>query len=372
MVEPIAVIANNRGAWKRRPMLDDSHRPRRPRYEILDGLRGIAAISVLIFHCGIVGRNPVLAPPRGYLAVDFFFVLSGFVIAHSYTHRLPRLGVAEFARIRVRRLLPLSMLGVLLGTAYLLVRSRVQPSSESPSQILSASLLNLVLVPGLSLPLAPSDEAFPTNIVLWSLSLEMVANFAWVFVAARVRAMLLIAAAGAAVLTLASWTYGHANVGWDLRTYWGGAGRAAFGFFAGVLLWHIRPPVRVARVRPWICAGALLGLLWVPPVVWWVDAVTILVGFPALLWLAISADYRPERSVFRLLGEVSYPLYVIHYPILMAMAGVLKILHPPGAEEWWIYGAATPIIGVAWLAGRFCDVPVRHMLERRPAGLWCK
>lgn len=82
---------------------------------MLDALRGFVAIGVLCFHLSIVGA-PQLAP-HGYLAVDFFFMLSGFVPSHSYAMRLQsrRLTVAKFLQIRMKRLLPLSFVGALVG-----------------------------------------------------------------------------------------------------------------------------------------------------------------------------------------------------------------------------------------------------------------
>ncbi|MFX7620634.1 acyltransferase family protein, partial [Acinetobacter baumannii] len=74
------------------------------RYEALDGMRGIAAIGVLIFHLSILG---IRVGDHGYLAVDFFFILSGFVLSHAYTDRLTTIQFGSFLRQRIIRIIPL-------------------------------------------------------------------------------------------------------------------------------------------------------------------------------------------------------------------------------------------------------------------------
>src|ERR1700748_3183694 len=86
-------------------------------FEILDGMRGIAAISVVVFHFMEViitdySQNFI---GHGFLAVDFFFCLSGFVIAYAYDDRIRQMGKANFFKARLIRLRPLVILGSVLG-----------------------------------------------------------------------------------------------------------------------------------------------------------------------------------------------------------------------------------------------------------------
>ena len=96
----------------------------RMRYDVLDGLRGVAAIGVLFYHFGTRLGAPMVVP-HGSLAVDFFFILSGFVIAHSYTDKMSHLKLSSFFLMRAKRLLPLSVLGIGMGTVYLLLRWKI-------------------------------------------------------------------------------------------------------------------------------------------------------------------------------------------------------------------------------------------------------
>lgn len=96
---------------------NDSYLASKPRYEVLDGLRGVAAIMVLLFHC-LETYIPVFGTQHinhGYLAVDFFFVLSGFVIGYAYDDRWNRMSTWDFFKRRLVRLHPLVVAGTLLG-----------------------------------------------------------------------------------------------------------------------------------------------------------------------------------------------------------------------------------------------------------------
>ena len=93
-------------------------------FEVLDGLRGTAAFAVVLFHIfewlfPRYADNPLR---HAYLAVDFFFMLSGFVIGYAYDDRWPKMKIGEFLRTRLIRLHPLVLLGVAIGVFGLLVR----------------------------------------------------------------------------------------------------------------------------------------------------------------------------------------------------------------------------------------------------------
>ena len=92
----------------------------KPRYEILDGLRGVAAIVVVLFHmfeCYSPGPMEQIIN-HGYLAVDFFFALSGFVVAYAYDDRWDRMGLWDFFKRRVVRLHPMAVFGTLLCACF--------------------------------------------------------------------------------------------------------------------------------------------------------------------------------------------------------------------------------------------------------------
>ncbi|WP_428375978.1 acyltransferase family protein [Lichenicoccus sp.] len=340
--------------------------PARNRYELLDGLRGIAALAVMFYHLNRRAGAPSLMP-HGWLAVDFFFMLSGFVLAHSYSERLRGMTLGAFFGLRARRLLPLSMLGVMLGLAYFLLRWKTQaPAADDVSHVMLATGLNLLLIPNLHPGGVTGDWLFPGNNVLWSLALEFLVNLVWAVIVIRAGKVVLCALSLAAALLLVLLAHQQAsvNLGFTWDTLPGGAARTMFGFFLGVLVWHLRPQPVHSRTVPWVAACGLLAIFCLPDTHWQVDLLMVLFGLPAILWLSIGVDYRPERPGMRLLGEISYPLYVIHMPILMLLAGWLKHRRPDLHGSAWIDAAALPIMLLAWLAGRYYDEPVRRLLQR--------
>jgi len=337
------------------------------RYEIMDALRGIAAVAVVFYHFGSrLGLPETVA--HGYLAVDFFFMLSGFVLAHAYTRKLSSLSVARFALIRAVRLLPMSVFGVLIGTAYFLLRWKIQnASSDSVLQILGASGLNLALIPKLWSAGATKDEVFPADGVLWSLSFEFLINVAWAagLIRLKPQVQLGIAFIGAMVMIYYIWEIGNANLGWNWSTYVGGLGRTVFGFLIGLILWRYRPIVRPSGIKPLLVTALLILALSLPLISRIYEIVVVILIFPLIIYLAASADFGAESAFVKFLADISYPLYAVHLPILMALSGTLKLFtrngsHPPA----FLYALSVPIILLAWCLGHWYELPARRWLER--------
>ena len=345
-------------------MIDETRR-----YEALDGLRGVAAVGVLVYHVGTYTGTTALLP-HGEVAVDFFFMLSGFVLAHAYSGRLPAMAFAEFVRARLIRMLPLSVLGLAFGTAWLAVRHAMLPAnSVGLMGILRAGVLNLFLIPDFwSGPL--SDHwSFPADGPLWSLSFELLVNLLWAGVLFRIGTPSLVRlCAGAAVaLVVAVWWSRDLNLGGFPSTWAGGGVRTVFGFFLGVLLWRFRPRVRPSRTRVWLSVALLVGAMAVPDVHWTASVVIVVLVLPAVVWLAASASYRSERPAFRILGDLSYPLYALHIPSLAMFCGLLKASHAGNPASAWTYAVVPPLIAAALVLDRAYDRPVRRMVARRTA-----
>ncbi|MBX9883444.1 MAG: acyltransferase [Novosphingobium sp.] len=183
------------------------------RYRLLDEMRGIAALAVLVFHIGTRGGGPLIVP-NGFLAVDFFFMLSGFVIAEAYEARLARgLSFADFALRRLVRMAPVAMLGALAGGAYLAARAFAAPLRSDPLRdVIGANLLNLMILPKLWHGRATGWEMYPANGPLWSLFFEIAVNLVWAaFLAGRGTRLLgglVIASAGLLVDGCGRWPAG--------------------------------------------------------------------------------------------------------------------------------------------------------------------
>jgi peptidoglycan/LPS O-acetylase OafA/YrhL len=345
------------------------------RYDTLDTLRGVAAITVMLFHLASRQKIEQLLP-HGYLAVDFFFILSGVVLAHAYEGRFGQgLDVRGFVIRRLIRLYPLVLAGALLGLLVRLTKSQVDPASVDPlGQVLVAGLLNGALVPMLYGSELTGRALFPSDGPLWSLFFELLANLAWVTLLVRRKTTLLLVILLVAAVLDADCIrhYGTANVGSDRDTLFAALPRVTYGFVAGVLLYRLRH-----RLRPlagcWAAPalGALLILAVLPaqavPVhtAWW-DMACVFLILPVIVGLGMAPSIgRPASNVGGVIGRCSYPLYVLHYPVLVAVIEIAKIQFPTARHSVVGVAVVATALAVAWVVLVVYDEPVRAALTRR-------
>jgi peptidoglycan/LPS O-acetylase OafA/YrhL len=344
------------------------------RYEALDALRGVAALAVVVFHLGEVKLEPVWAS-HGYLAVDFFFVLSGFVVAHAYEKALrEKLTWIGFATKRLIRLYPLALLGALAGTLVLLMKWRFFPEKVDPlGTILASSVLNSMLLPNVFGGIASRNELFPGNGPLWSLFFEMLINLLWAAVAVRLRTIYLgivVFASATALIALAD-RHGTLNIGFDRATALAGLARVCFGFPAGVIIWRLHS----AGSLPKIALGAtLLGFLLVvifsqslfsSRLPLW-DLLSVLFLLPLIVVAGIN-HVGGNGFLGSLLGELSYPVYVLHYPILLVFSGLRQWTDSKVSLHLFSVAALVTVIGVSWTAFCYYDKPLRRRLSNLAA-----
>lgn len=310
-------------------------------YLLLDGLRGVAALLVVWYHIfeGFATSPVDQRFNHGYLAVDFFFILSGFVVGYAYDDRWKQgaMSSGQFFRRRLIRLHPMVAAGVVLGVVSFLLQGSVQwDGTPVPAgRVLLAALLGLLMLPALpgSAPeVRGNAEMFPLNGPMWSLFFEYLANIGYALFLRRLSTKALaVWTAGAGVL-LAVYALGngsgsfHLGVGWSLSgmNLPGGLLRVGFAFSAGLLMNRLFRAPRKWRGVFWLCSGWLALLLCVPYVggpqpdrlnaVYDVACVTLF--FPLLVWLGASGmpETRLTERVCRFLGGISYPLYAVHYP----------------------------------------------------------
>ena len=332
----------------------------------LDGLRGIAALAVVGSHFENLSAIDLHLQAAG-AAVDFFFILSGFVIAQAYEHRLGQgLTWRDYMALRLNRLYPAILGGVIAG----LVVTSLAGETLDPGLV-----AQFLLLPVLAGPAMHGGELFPLNGPQWSLFLELVANGLHALVSRWLTIPVLIAilVLSAAALTVTSLAYGSLDVGWSRANAWGGPPRVAFGFFMGVLLFRLRDRGWKAPKVPYlvICLALAVCLFrWFPQLGGFAarDIAKVLVVLPVLVWLALEADIpSPWAPLARYLGILSYPLYAIHVPLLRGFEVLLGQLFeaPPGAA-WWLALGATLMLGAAF--ERFYDAPIRAWLRLRRAG----
>jgi peptidoglycan/LPS O-acetylase OafA/YrhL len=347
----------------------------------LDGLRGVAAVAVLVMHRGRWFYPPGGFIGHGYMAVDFFFLLSGFVIAFAYDARVrDGLGVGRFMRLRLIRLYPLILLGMLLGAAWPLIRLLLHMrGAPGLSDFASDLARGLLLIPD-HYAQSPGDSIFPLNGPTWSLFWELAVNLAYVLVGPRLtwRPLVAIFTASAALMLLAAF-HGGVDVGGRPSNILAGFPRTGMGFFGGVLLYRM---IAAARRRGWAlpappapfltAAAALLAVLCVPnqhqPVF---DLVALFVLFPAIV--AFAAAPGPAHGhgarLCRLAGDLSYPLYVLHYPLYVLIGGLVFQLGGVNLPTPWRgLISASAVIALSWTALKLYDEPVRRYLMQRSKG----
>lgn len=325
------------------------------RLVLLDGLRGIAAMGVVLFHADLGGAG--VAFSRGYLFVDLFFLLSGFVLALSFEPRFASgLGAAPFLRQRLRRFLPMVSAGAVLG--FLAVLGRDYP-------LIACVLALVVSVATIPLPMA---TMFPLNPPQWSLMVELVANGVharWLHRVPTGRLALLAAACALAMAALMAWE-GKGDLGSGILQLPAGLLRAGWSYTLGIVLariWSLRRPRpladwRVALVAPVL---AVIALPFLPGPPWAGDVLVVTAIFPALFWVAASAVPGPsDERTLAALGALSFPLYAIHFPIL-SMADML------GGEAGRIVGVGVAIAAAAGLAVVTSRRAAGRLVGKRPA-----
>lgn len=363
----------------------------KPHYELLDGLRGVAALLVVWYHFfEAFATSPVDQRfNHGYLAVDFFFLLSGFVIGYAYDERWGRgLRMRDFIKRRLIRLHPMVVLGALLGAAAFFVQGSVRWNGEpvSTGMVLAALLCGLLLIPawpGAGHEVRGNGEMYPLNGPGWSLFFEYLGNLLYMLLLQRLPTRwltLLVALTGAALAAFAIGDlsgYGHLGVGWTLAgsNFPGGMLRLLFAFPAGLLLARRFRPVRI-RGAFWLCSLSLAVLLAMPYVGseqnhlfnGLYDTLSTLLLFPLLLWLGASghATDAATARICGFLGDISYPLYMVHYPSMyLFYAWVWN--HGYTFSEVWPVAAAlfAGNILLAWFVLKIYDEPLRRLLTAR-------
>lgn len=362
----------------------------KPRYELLDGLRGVAAVWVIWYHFfeGFATSPVNQSINHGYLAVDFFFVLSGFVIGYAYDGRMGRtLGSRGFMLRRVIRLQPMVVLSVVLGFGAYLLQGSVKwdGTPVNFTSVLIALLLGLLLIP--MMPGADGDvrgngEMFPLNGPSWSLFFEYIGSLLYGFWLYRlsVRHLKLFCAASGA--GLAFWSLGnmsgsfHIGVGWSMLDWGllGGFFRLGFSFGVGLLMQRCFRPRKV-RGAFWICT-AVISLVLACPYIGgdisvangWYDLLCTLCVFPALVYIGACGRTTDRMSgrICEFLGAISYPVYIIHYPVMyLFYAWVWD--HGYSFHQVWHVCAVLfiLIIIMAWAAMKYYDTPLRRWLSSK-------
>jgi peptidoglycan/LPS O-acetylase OafA/YrhL len=361
-------------------------------YEVLDGLRGVAALLVVAFHTlepndyGI-RFNQIIN--HGYLAVDFFFLLSGFVIAYAYDDRWPRMSQRSFYKRRLIRLQPMIVMGSLLGAAlfYLQRGSAFPLIATTPAwKLLAVMLVGCTLLPlPTQFDIRGWQEMHPLNGPAWSLFFEYIANILYAVWLRRLPIRWLSLVTGlAAILLLHMLLTGEGDAigGWSLTSaqLHIGFARLLYPFLAGMLLMRSGRRIHVRHGFS-LCSLLLLVCFALPrfggPSYLWInglyEALCILVIFPIIVAIGAGSLKATTASnrLCRILRDISYPLYLTHYPLIyIYTAWIAQGLHvqapyTPGQRAAWGILLWCTAVAIAYATLKLYDEPVRAWLTRR-------
>lgn len=361
----------------------------KPRYELLDGLRGVAALMVIFYHFGeAFATSPVdQCINHGYLAVDFFFVLSGFVIGYAYDGRWSEgMTARSFLMRRVVRLQPMVIIGVALGVISFLLQGREQwdGTSVSLTAVTLSAILGLFMIPSLpgTMPeVRGNGEMFPLNGPSWSLFFEYIGSLFYALFLHRFSTRWLIIFTGFAGLILAAVSVGNVSgyynigFGWTAADYgfWIGLARMTFSFSMGLLISRKFRSVKI-RGAFWICTALIVVLLSVPYVggsepniangIY--DILCTLLLFPLIVCLGASGHTSDRHSakICEFLGSISYPIYIIHYPFMYYFYAWIWNANPPASQIWPIAIIMVVVVVIAaWFFLKYYDKPMRRKLN---------
>lgn len=373
-------------------MTTDTASPRH-RYEILDGLRGVAALLVIWYHVfEAFATSPVDQRfNHGYLAVDFFFVLSGFVIGHAYDSRWQRgMTAGRFIVRRIIRLQPMVIIGVLLGVVSFIIQGceRWDGTGVSTSAVIVSFLLGLFMLPALpgTMPeVRGNGEMFPLNGPSWSLFFEYIGSIGyalWLHRLSRrgLRLFTVLSGVALAVWTLSdmSGSY-HTGFGWSMADYGfvGGLLRLSFSFSAGLLMARGFKPMRIGACGFALCSALIVVMLAMPYISadggksianGCYDLFCTLLVFPAVVYIGASTPNGSGVSdrVCRFLGSISYPVYIIHYPMMYLFYAYVWNEGLTFVQTWPV--AVAICLGAIILARLFLkyyDEPLRAYLSKK-------
>ncbi len=398
----------------------------KPHYILLDGLRGVAALMVLWYHVfegfAFAKGSIIETFNHGHLGVDFFFLLSGFVISYAYDDRwksrqrstvnsqkttAKSLSLKDFFKRRLIRLHPMLVMGAFIGLICFLLQGGVKwDGSSTPIHwTLIAFVLTLFFIPaypGASYDIRGNAEMFPLNGPSWSLFFEYIGNILYaLFIRKLSNKMLTVLVGATGILWI--WFvafdisgYDMIGIGWtlDVVNFFGGLLRMMFPFTLGMLMARLFSKRTTDNRREsfftnnifWIATIVLFALFSVPYISG--DDVTnrvpalanislngiyelfcIMVVFPLIVWIAALSDSAQSKFTLRIskfLGDLSYPLYIVHYPVMyLFYAWLIKNQYFTLGETWqMVILVLTVCIVLAYACLKLYDEPIRKKLSK--------
>jgi peptidoglycan/LPS O-acetylase OafA/YrhL len=359
----------------------------KPHYLILDALRGVAAIMVLAFHICEASSTSHFDQVinHGYLAVDFFFLLSGFVVGYAYDDRWGKMTVGNFFKRRLVRLQPMVVMGMIVGAiCFYFQQSGLWPGiSQTPVwKMLLVMLIGFTLIPvPPSLDIRGWTEMHPLNGPGWSLFYEYIANILYGLLVrkfSKTALSILVFLAGCALIHLAVTSpNGDIIGGWSIEPaqLHVGFARVLYPFFAGLLLSRTAKIIYIKNAFLW-CSLLIIIVLSIPRIggsahLWMnglYESLSIIFIFPLIVFLGAGGKVKGEYAsrICKFLGGISYPLYITHYPLIYIYTAWVQDNKIP-------FQKALPVgllviisaIAIAYACLKLYDEPVRQWLKKK-------
>ena len=368
----------------------------KPRYEILDGLRGVAAIIVVAYH--LIECYPAQLTTKffshGYLAVDFFFALSGFVIGYAYDDRWKKMNTLDFIKRRITRLHPLVIFGTFLGVCFFYYSGSIDLFDKVDSaawwMVLLQGFITMCIIPlPVSMDIRGWGEITSINAPIWTLMYEYIANILYAFVFRHLNNFILsilvvITAIFTADCCLRLNIWGILVSDWNSFTVIGGYilnpehiyigfVRLLYPFLVGLLLSRIGKSIKMRNgflvtsilIIIMLCVPTLGGENKLIDGIY--QLICILFLFPLIISIGAGSVIEKNKTIklCYFLGEISYPLYITHFP-LMYMHTSWAHRHPDAPVSTHIFVAVSTFIiavGIAWASLKLYDEPVREWLK---------
>lgn len=360
----------------------------KPHYPILDGLRGVAALLVVAFHILEAHSESHLSQiiNHGYLAVDFFFLLSGFVIGYAYDDRWHSLTIRGFFKRRLVRLQPMVVMGMLIGAVcFYFQDSAIWPAIHTIPvwKMLLIMLIGFTLIPiPISMDIRGWQEMHPLDGPGWSLFFEYIANILYaLFIrkfSKKALSVLVILAAVVLIQYTVTCESGDVTGGWSLNALQLRIGftRLMYPFFAGLLLSRTVKPTRIKNSFLW-CSLLLVFFFSIPRIGgqehFWMnglyESLTIILVFPLIVYMGASGEVTGKLAsrVCKFFGDISYPIYITHYPLIYIYTGWVSDHRGISLSQALPYALSTFVgaVVIAYACLKFYDEPVRQWLQKR-------
>ncbi len=362
--------------------------PAKPHFAILDGLRGVAALMVVAFHIFEThsgGDHLKQIINHGYLAVDFFFLLSGYVMGYAYDDRWGSMTIGNFFKRRLIRLQPMVVMGALIGALFFYTQdcAWMPLVGQTPLwKLLLITLIGCTLIPvPPSMDIRGWNEMHPLNGPGWSLFFEYIANILYALFVRRFPKWLLavcVAVFGAALIhyTVTS-TTGDVVGGWSITPEQLRIGftRVMFPFFAGLLLFRTTKVATINNAFLW-CSLLLIAILAMPRVggavnLWangLYESFSIIILFPLIVYLGASGTIKSRTAAraCKFLGDISYPIYITHYALIYTYTAWVANHNSVPISKAYPYALLTFFgsIAIAYACLKLYDEPIRKWLNK--------